>query len=231
MRRICAFFSPAAAAIFALALLAFPATGRGDLFDVSLDVTSLRGNTYGAGGPYSVDFFMTGGQGNNDSVTISNFAVTAASLGASSSSGTVSGGLGTSLIVGDTSLLNDFNQVITPDGTTNSVAITFQMNVTTNFLSGSIPDNFSFSILDSSGSPIPTTDSAASSLFDFDLKPGLTVSQISLFQTTGSSPTIGPATISVASVPEPSSAVLVLGLGAIGLGTFAVSRKLAACRG
>lgn len=229
MRRLRAFFSPAAAAMLAVVFLAFPATGRGDLFDVSLDVTGLRGNTYGAGGPYSVDFVMTGGQSNNDSVTISNFAVTAASLGTSSSSGAISGGLGTSLVVGDTSLINDFNQVITPNGTTNSVVITFQMNVTTNFASGSIPDNFAFSVLDSQGYPIPTTDTFANSLFNFDLKPGLTPSQIAVFQTTGSSPTIGPASITLASVPEPSSAVLV-GLGMIGMGAFAVRRTLGARR-
>ncbi len=158
---------------------------------------------------YSVNFFMTGGQGNNDSVTISNFAITAASLGTSSSTGDILGSLATQLTVGDTPFFNDYNQIITPDGTSNPVVITFEMTATTHFASGSFPDNFSFSILDASGNPIPTTDTFASTLLNFDLTPGLDVSEVSVFQTTDT-PVIGPPAVTAASaVPEPSSLVVV----------------------
>lgn len=210
-----------AALTMALAPVLFPAPAGADvILNVSLDVTGLRNHTYGGGGPYSVDFLMTGGQGNNDSVVISNFAITAAALGNSSApTGDVSGGLTSTLTVGDASLLNDYNQVISPNVTTNQVLISFQLDVTTHFASGGTPDNFSFSILDQSGAPIPTTD-AFGSLFNFDLTPGLTASRVSVFETT-STPTIGPPVItSPAAVPEPSSALLVV----LGLATMSVAR-------
>jgi len=224
----------ALAALLALAYSPIPDTCRADVvFDVSLDVTGLRSNTYGGGAPYSVDFFMSGGQGNTDSVTISHFAITAAALGTiSPPTGDVSGSLATQLTVGDTSFVNDYNQVITPDLTSNPVVITFQMTATTNFASGFIPDNFAFSILDTNGSPIPTTDTFASTLLNFDLQPGLGVRQVSVFETTNA-PVIGPPTVAPANtVPEPSSLVVLAttvlcltGLAAVRARSSAVRRK------
>jgi len=220
-----------AALALALSSLLIPGTAKaGAILDVTLDVTDLRGNTYGAGEPYSVDFLMTGGQGNNDSVTISNCAVTAAALGSSSSSGDFSGSLSSSLTVGDTAFVNDYNQVITPDMTLNNVAITFQMDATTNFASGFIPDNFAFSILDKNGTPIPTTDTFAGTLLNFNLTPGLGASQVAVFETTGSASVIGPPIVVAGGVvPEPAS-IASLALGLAGVGAVLLRKSRAAGR-
>jgi hypothetical protein len=227
MRRFRTFLFRVLAALLALACAPILDTCRADVtLDVSLDVTGLRANTYGGGAPYSVDFFMSGGQGNNDSVSISHFAITAASLGTSSSTGDILGTLATKLTVGDTPFFNDYNQVIKPDLTSNPVVITFQMTATTNFASGVIPDNFAFSILDTSGNPIPTTDTFASTLLNFDLTPGLNASQVSVFQTTDTPvPVIGPPSVTAASaVPEPSSSLVVLATTALCLTGLAAAR-------
>ncbi len=217
-------------AVLLLALTAWlspPATQADTTFDVTLDVTGLRDNPYGAGAPYSVDFLVTGDQGNNDSVTISSFAITAASLGASAApSGDVSGSLSTVLVVGDTSFVNDYNQVITPDNSSNPIKITFQMAATTNFASGSFPDNFAFSILDGSGSPIPTTDSFGGSLFNFNLEPGLDVSQIAVYQSTNS-PVLGPPVIvPLSTVPEPATLILLAIAVPLVIGATTASRTV-----
>ena len=202
-------FLPAVLLLASMAWLFPPATQADTTFDVTLDVTGLRDNTYGAGAPYSVDFLMTGDQGNNDSVTISDFRLTAASLGASAApSGDVSGSLSSVLIVGDTGFVNDYNQVITPDHSSNPIVITFQMTASTNFASGLFPDNFAFSILDGTGFPIPTTDSFGGSLFNFNLEPGVNVAQIAVYQSTDS-PVIGPPSIvQPSAVPEPATVIL-----------------------
>jgi len=91
-------------------------------------------------------------------------------------------------------------------------------------------DNFAFSILDTNGNPIPTTDTFASTLLNFDLTPGLSASTVSVFQTT-QAPVIGPPTVTTpaSSVPEPSSLVVVAAVGLCLTGLAAARSRFRSC--
>jgi hypothetical protein len=129
--------------------------------DVSLDTSSLIGH---AAGPFSIAFQLTDGNGYgdaNNTATITNFMFGG---GKPSGSATVLGGaggsLGSSVILDDSQFLNFFTQSFVP-----GTYLAFRIVVTTNMDTGGIPDGLSFSILDSTGTEIPTLGGPSLNVF------------------------------------------------------------------
>jgi hypothetical protein len=217
--------------VVVLALFLAPAVARADLvFQVTVNnPQALSSQTFGAGAPYALDFTLTSG-GNTNTATISNFSLGGGSADSSTifttggASGDINSPPGSVSVTDNASLnpaaggFNDFNQVFTPG----SGAITFDVDLTTSFVSGT-PDRFTFSILDMSGSPIPTSDSGNNN--EFALL-GATISGAAMTLDNIETYTAGSGsnriTISVSSpsaVPEPSPLVLIV-IGGIGAMTL-----------
>jgi len=185
-------------------LVALSATARADLsFLVTLDTTSLQSK-----GPFEIDFTLTnGGSPNVDQVMISNI-----SLGTDGSAGSpivlkggASGDLNSGVTLTDPVLLNDFTQTFTPGS-----KLMFTVNLTT-AANTPTPDNFSFSILDNTGTPLRTSDpSGADTLLNLDITgPSPTINMYGSTTAGLSAPTV----TLINGVPEPASLVL-LGLAA-----------------
>lgn len=205
------------ALLLGLALAALSGAARADtMFDVTLDVSNLfgAGNTYGAGGPYSLDFSLTNGNpAQSNTVTIS------AVMGVTpAGAATTTPGVGAGSDLSTTIVLNNVGGLLFVDffqGISAGTVLTFHVDATTNLDTSNpamiTPDNFSFSILDSTNVSIPTTDVAANTFFSLDLTPSATVP--TGFSST-ETPMIGPPTFGLRSVPEPASlGLLVVGLG------------------
>ena len=218
--------------VLAAALLAAAPCRAGVILDVTLDTSNLANpaNTYGAGGPYALDFALTdGGQLNNNTITISDIAYgsggSAGGAGTISTTGGASGSLASGVTLTDSGFFADFNQQFTP-----GALLSFTLDLTTNVDQGpgTSPDSFTFSILDSTGMPIPTSDASASSFLTITLDgPSPT---IQTYATVGVAPQVGPPQVAPPQVgpppgpaaPEPSSLVLAL----IGLAGAAAARGL-----
>lgn len=121
-------------------------------FTVSFDTSGLMGS---AAGPFTLNFQLTDGSGSDDgnnSVTLANFTLGGGSLqGVGSSFGNVSGDLSNQLAMTDDSFFTEFQQQFIP-----GLSLSFSLNLTNNLDSGGTPDQFSFLILDSTDTPIPT---------------------------------------------------------------------------
>jgi hypothetical protein len=109
-----------------------------------------------AAGPFSLDFQLNDGSGTNDgnnTATLSNFSFGAggAPVGAASLIGGASGNLSSTVQIKDSSFLNDFTQGFTAGNT-----LSFTLNLTTNVDTRGAPDEFTFAILDNTGSELPT---------------------------------------------------------------------------
>lgn len=135
-----------------LILLAVRPGSAAVIYGVNMDTTGLSGHP---AGPLSVMFQMTDGSGagdGNNTATITDFH-----FGGGSPSGTpvfaggASGSLDSSISLVDNSFLNIFTQQFVP-----GLSLAFRVTLTTNVDAGGIPDQFSFSILDSSGAALPT---------------------------------------------------------------------------
>jgi hypothetical protein len=125
--------------------------------DVTLDTSPLTVAPGMSSAPFSLIFQLTDGSGTNDgnnTVNVDNFVFGGggSTLGATLFGG-ASGGLGSGIVLTDTSFLNFFTQGFTPGG-----LLSFRVSMTTNVDAGGTPDAFAFSVLDSSGFPIATTD-------------------------------------------------------------------------
>jgi hypothetical protein len=162
-------------------------------------------------------FDLLGGsplQGNT--ATIVGFATTGV-LGSSSTSGNVTGSLTSPPLILTTSVFfNEFLQGIT----FGSGLTTFDLTLSSNFLTGSVPDSGSFFLLDSTFNPFTTSDpTGANALFVIDITNATTPI---IFTSTFATVTItqgGPAP-----VPEPVT-ILLLGSGLGGLAALQL-RKL-----
>jgi hypothetical protein len=221
----------------ALALVAALApSARADLvFQVTVNNTAaLNTNAFGAGGPYALDFTLTTG-GNTNTVIISAFNLGGGSADSTTispyggASGDINNPPGSVTVTDDANVnpsagaFNDFNEQFTPG----LGPVTFTVDMTTSYISGT-PDRFTFSILDSTGSPIPTTDTGnnnENALLGADITgPSMTLSNVETYSA-GSGPNTITVTVHSSSVPEPGTlypACLAIG---VGVGWSALRRR------
>ena len=213
-----------------LAAVTVAAPARAQLnFSVSLNTASLVGN---AAGPFTIDFQLTDGSGTDDannSVTISNFAFGGGgAVGTSSLLGGAAGSLSAGVSLTDSSFLNEFDQVFTPGS-----LLSFDVSMTTNVDAGLTPDEFSFAILDSTGSEIPTFDTVGDAFLTVDIdsvNPPVVVYASDPSRPLAATPTAPGVTTGIPNVtfagptqaPEPGTLPL---LAAAGATAFAVVRR------
>lgn len=198
-------FLLSAVALFGLV----PGTTWADVinYDISMDTAPLIGHP---AGPFSLEFQLTDGSGTgdeNNTAVLSNFAFGGgAPVGTPSLIGGATGDAGTSITITESSFFNQFIQQFTPGN-----QLDFHLELTTNLQPAGVPDEFTFSILDSSGSELPTQ-----SFFDVFVEVDINSTNPAV-QTFASDPTQSPAaggppidiaaptaTPSVSSVPAPS---------------------------
>ena len=135
--------------ICAIVLLSIPQS-RAITFTITTDTSPLIGQ---ASGPFSLDFQFIDGSGSgdaNNTVTLSAFNFYGGSwTGSPTLTGGASTGAGT-ITLTDSSFFNELFQGFTP-----GTKLSFQVSMTTALDAGA-PDEFSFAILDSTLSEIPT---------------------------------------------------------------------------
>jgi hypothetical protein len=123
------------------------------IYDVALSTSPLIGE---AAGPFSLAFQLNDGSGTgdaNNTAILSNFQFGGGSAsGLPTLFGGATGDLSSGITLTDSSFFNAFAQPFNPGG-----LLVFSLQMSTNVDLGGTPDEFSFSILDSSGAPIPTT--------------------------------------------------------------------------
>lgn len=203
--------------VVALALLFLSTTAaHADLiaYNVTLDTSLLAANK-SSQGPFAVDFQLSDGSSgdgvNNNTATVSGFALTGGALtGSGNPTGSVSGDLSSGLTLSDNGLLNDFNQAFTPGS-----SLSFVLDLTTNVSPSeqTTPDEFAFTVysnnftslaslavIDISG-PTPAVSSSGGSLGNGVLVP---------------EPNVQPSVVT----PEPAS----LTLFAVGVAALAAGR-------
>lgn len=190
------------------------------IYTVNLDTNAMNG----AAG-YALAFQLNDGSGvgdSNNTVTLSNFSFGGGSAGscgvagnceplggASGDASSISG-----ITLTDSDFFNSFAQRFTPGNT-----LSFKLNLTTNLDAGGTPDAFGFSILDNTGTPLPTLDVlGADTLLSFDIdsaNPALfTFATSDLSPVALNAPTYALAPNGQA--PEPGS-LLFMGAGLVGL--------------
>jgi PEP-CTERM motif len=203
--------------------LSAPVCRAGIVYNISLDTSPLIGE---AAGPFSLGFQLNDGSGvgdANNTAILSNFqfGVGGSASGSPTVTGNAIGDLSSGITLTDSNFLNALAQSFNPGS-----LLTFQLQMSTNVDAGGTPDEFSFSILDSTGTQIPTTGFVDAFLIvDVD-------SSNPTPQTFSSDPTRAPAgggggiTISAPqttlATPEPGTFIL-LGIGL----AFQISRRFA----
>jgi hypothetical protein len=202
-------------------ILLLPGIARADI--VTLDTAPLSGDT---AGPFSLVFQLTDGSGTgdgNNTVTLSDFVFgTGGPSGAPTTFGDVSGDVGSSVTLVDTSFLNYFIQPFIP-GTT----LGFTIAMTNNVDAGGIPDGFAFSISDNTGQNIPTQAGPFADMFisiAFDSS-NPTVTAFASDTTRSPAGGGGPIDLGapiVQAVPEPNG----IGLLAVGLSVIFVLQRV-----
>jgi len=205
-------------------LLAFTASAAAINYNINLNTAPLIAH---AAGPFSLNFQLTDGSGTNDAnntVTLSGFqfGTGGSAVGSPTRVGGATGTLGSTVTLTDSAFLNSFTQQFTPGN-----RLSFMAQVTTNVDAGPQPDEFSFAILDRTGTELPT----ASSFFDVFVTIDIDSPTSPTVWTFGSDATRIPAgggppiTIGAAqvqAVPEPAAGLL-LGCGLLLFSTL--SRK------
>jgi hypothetical protein len=121
-------------------------------YDISMNTAPLIGH---AAAPFSLEFQLIDGNGTgdaNNTAVLSNFTFSGGMpVGAPSLVGEATGDARSSISITDSSFFNQFIQQFTPGS-----ELGFHLSLTTNVDAGGVPDQFTFSILDSSGSELPT---------------------------------------------------------------------------
>lgn len=149
-----------AAAIVLLGSCLLCPVGQADSFQVTITTDPIQGQ---AG--FAVFDFIQGAPILNNTVTVSNF-MSNAMLGSFTTTGAVMGTLVPGpMTLSDSAFLSEFSQ-----GLTYGTTMSFILNLTTNSSMGGIPDEFSFFLEDSTGTPFPTSDpTGADSLLAVDI--------------------------------------------------------------
>lgn len=179
--------------LFSLTLHAAPIVS----YLVTLDTTVLIGGTY------NLEFQLNDGDGvQNSKVTLHDFAFGGGSAVAGTTTvGGVSGNAGSSVVMQDVNFFNEFIQGFNA-GSALSFAITFESDA-----SGSVPDEFSFAILNSSLVELQTTGSG-NQLLSIDASNGAFALATYSGVASPGDPTLGTPTVT--GVPEPGSLALVV---------------------
>lgn len=146
------------ALLVALGALVLQAPAHADQIDLSFnasfDTAALQNQ-----GQFELAFLLTDGSGTGDhntTITISNFQFGTGGTGGgvtSDSEGGFSGNLSTGVTLIDSSFFNLFGANFTPGN-----QLSFAASIVSTSLDSPTPDLFEFVILNSSGSPVPTTD-------------------------------------------------------------------------
>lgn len=137
-----------------LAFLLCATAGSADpVFNVSMNTAALVGDP---AAPFFLEFQFNDGSGTNDgnnTVVMDQFALGAGggAVGLPSTIGGVTGDLSSSVTLTDSDFFNQFIQEFTPGD-----LLSFRLKLPTNVDAGGVPDEFSFSILDSGFTEIPT---------------------------------------------------------------------------
>jgi hypothetical protein len=167
---------------------------------VSLDTSSLSG-------PFELAFIFTDGSGTgdaNNTITLGNFSFGGGSAGAvdsTLSTGGVSGDLASSVTLTDSAFLNIFAAFFMPGS-----ALAFDFTSTNAVDAGGTPDQFAMVLLRSDGSVVDTSDpTGAGSLLTLTFD-----GPVRTLATYASTDTPAPRVDVAATVPEPSSLLLVL---------------------
>jgi VPDSG-CTERM motif len=194
------------------------------MFDVNLDTRGLIGHP---AGPFYIDFQLNDGRGTGDAnnmVTINNFMFADGNAVGSPlpSIGGASGSLFSSVSITDSGFVNEFTQQFNPGDTLSFSVVLLTTNLEP---PGFPPDAFSFSILDSLLSPIPTTNFADAFIFININSKNLTTANLgnSIFAGDPNQPPLaGGDVISIGApripgVPDTGSSIsmLLIGLGAV----------------
>lgn len=194
------------------------------MFNVSLGTSGLIGHP---AGPFYIDFQLNDGSGTGDAnnmVTINNFMFDGGNAVGSPlpSIGGASGSLSSSVSITDSGFVNEFTQQFNPGDTLSFSVVLLTTNLEP---PGLPPDAFSFSILDSLLSPIPTTNFADAFIFININSKKLTTADLgnSIFAGDPNRPPLaGGDVISIGApripgVPETGSSIsmLLIGLGAV----------------
>jgi hypothetical protein len=197
-------------AVLACAIAAILApTAKADfVFNLDLNVSTLVNN---ASGPFYLDFALTkGNSAPNNTVTISSFSFTGGSAipwVSGNSNGLVTGDMIGAPIVLNENSSNPFAEIWQQFSAT-TTDIRFVVDSTQNLL-GSQADEFAVSILDNTATNIPTTDTShftSYTMADLLIGGNNHVTDVVTYKSTA------PAdATAVASVPEPSSALALLG--------------------
>lgn len=204
---------PLLALAAAVAAVLSTAASANVIVDVSLDTSSLAGNS---GSPFVLDLQLNDGSGTSDANNTA--VVTQLSFGTGSAVGVPQVGGGATASAGtvtlaDSGFVNFFDQSFTPGS-----KLSFDLNLTTNVDAGPTPDEFSMSLFDAAGNMIPTTGLLSAFLvIDIDSN----APTIQTFAGSGDfaaigAPIVGPIAPPGGSAPEPGTVAL-LGLAGIGL--------------
>jgi len=196
------------------------------IFNVTLGTSGLINHP---AGPFYIDFQLNDGSGRgdkNNTVVIDMFKGGQAVGSPLPPIGGASGDLLTSVSITDSGFINEFTQRFDPSST-----LSFIVNLTTKVDLG-IPDAFTFSILDRSLAPIPTTNFADAFIFVNINSANLTPADLggSLFRgDPNQAPLAGGDVISIGKpqipgVSETGSAFSFFGLASLGIA--ALRRKL-----
>ncbi len=213
--------------ILCVALSCVPACVQATTYQVSLDTSPLVGS---AAGPFSVSFQMSDGSGTGDGNNAAILSAFMFGTGASSGSplliGSALGDLSSGVVFTDASGIAFFAQTFTPGS-----VLQFQLDLTTNVDGGPIADAFTFFILDSTLTALPTTAGAP-----FDMLAEIDIDSanptvMTFAGDTSRSPSAGgdPIGLSaptfVSTVPEPNSALLALPVGLLAMLRLRVYRR------